>query len=78
MMMSCRQMVDKLNEGKELSLYERMKIGLHVLICPPCWCYVKNINSMQSCYQKLFTDLTEVEPKKAKNLEDQVIKSVVE
>jgi hypothetical protein len=70
-------MVDLINKGADLTLFDKTKIFIHMMMCPPCWDYVKHLQVMNKQYKKLFAEMTEVDPQKVETLENEVLKSTV-
>lgn len=76
-MISCKEVINILNSNENLSPVQKTKLELHLKFCQCCESYLKHLNSIKNSVTKLIHQISNVDDEKIKNLEDQVIKKII-
>lgn len=72
-MLSCKEIVKILNSEEKIPLFQRAELKMHLMMCKHCSAYLKHLHSLRNGFKKLFSKLTQAEPKTVKHLEDKVL-----
>ncbi len=73
-MLSCKQLVNEINDIDNLSFFKRAELRAHLLMCKHCSAYVKHLQYMRDGFKQLFSSITQTDPEQIKKIEEQVLK----
>ncbi|MBI5177724.1 MAG: hypothetical protein HZA04_00510 [Nitrospinae bacterium] len=73
MMMTCKEAVETLASSREVSLYGKMKLRFHLLVCGPCAWYNRQLKVLKAAIRTLFTVYSSLAEAERKRLEDSII-----
>ncbi len=75
-MLSCKEIVKILNSEGKIPLFQRAELKMHLMMCKHCATYSKHLQALRGGFKKLFSKLTQAEPKAVKNLEEKVLEQL--
>ena len=68
-MRTCREVVEILSSDKKLTLWGKIELKLHLMICKSCSKYLSQIRALRDTYKELFKQITELSPVEVKKLQ---------
>lgn len=71
--MSCKEVVENLGSGKELSHMGKLKQMAHLFMCGPCSRYWGHMRALRGAVRKYFSDGPSLTDAESKSLEDRII-----
>jgi|SaaInlStandDraft_7_1057024.scaffolds.fasta_scaffold146192_2 hypothetical protein len=75
-MISCKELVKKINQTEKLSVVQRAEIKMHALMCKHCGNYMKQMTMMKVGFAKLFKNKVQPKPDQIQDLEEKVLNKV--
>lgn len=72
-MKSCKEIAKLLSPNQKISLWGKIEIRMHMLICKMCRDYQKQIGYLKKKYTENFNQKVELNAEKIKSLEDKII-----
>ena len=71
----CRDILPWMEKKDQLTLWQKIQLKFHIIICPPCWDYDTQLSMISKAFKKMFSRKnTPTELKRIENLEEKVIK----
>lgn len=72
-MMTCKETVDVMASGHELTIYRKMILRFHLLMCPPCAKYREHLRILKAAIRKYLSAQPSLSEGERKKLEDGII-----
>ena len=77
-MKSCKDVAKLMSPGQKISLFDKMEIKLHFLICELCRVYAQQIKAVEKNFTNLLVKKSSVEDSDVKKLEQDVLEKIKE
>jgi hypothetical protein len=77
-MPSCKEVVHLLSKEQRLSVWQRLRLFPHLLICSNCSLYSKQISALTKSFKNLFLKRAQTDPQEIQQLKAQILKSALE
>lgn len=74
-MLSCKDLVKRLNSKEQATFFQRAEMRVHLMMCKHCSAYAKHLTYMRTNFKKLFSNIMKSDLEKVKGLEEKVIKN---
>lgn len=74
--MSCKESVEALSSGRELSLAQRAMLRLHLLMCGPCGRFMAQLRILREAVGRLNAGQARLSDGERLRLEDRIIASI--
>ena len=72
----CRDILPWMENKENLTLWQKIELRFHIIICPPCWDYEKQLQLISKAFKKMFRiKMTPEQEKRAEEVEKKVIKT---
>lgn len=75
-MLSCRRIVKILSSDEKISVFRRLELKLHLMMCEHCSTYSQQLKLMRKGFRSLFSQLMQVDRERVDKLETEVISKI--
>ncbi len=75
-MLSCKETVQILSSNQDLTFRQKLEIRAHLFMCKHCSAYAKQMRALTNQLKKTFKNLTRVETKRVREIEQKVIDDI--
>lgn len=73
----CNEIARWAADKENLSFAQRVELFVHLLYCPPCWAYNKQLKIMKDSIKNIFQKREKLQPEEAKRV-DKIAERVIE